>query len=213
MMFLWTDCETTGLINSKHEILTCYMGVYNEKLELVDELDLMLKPEHGDINRIIYDPEAALVTGINLAEHLSDPSTITYEQGKEKILALFERNKIPRKRKHFRLSGHNVDFDKNFILAKLMDSEDWEKYVHYSSLDTLRITVFLQDIGFLPADLGNLGSLVGYFDIPLGKAHNAREDIKMNVEVYKAIRAMMKTSKDGLSGISDHNLLSIVELD
>lgn len=213
MNFLWTDCETTGLNNSKHDILTLYMGVYNESMELIDELDLQLKPDHGDINRIIYDPEAAQVTGINLVEHLADPATITYEQGKELILALFEKHKIPKKRKHYRLSGHNVDFDKNFILAKIMELDEWEKYVHYSTLDTLKIMVFLQDVGLVPADLGNLGSLVEYFGIPLGKAHNAREDIKMNVEVYKSIRTMMKVNKNGFSGVSDHNLLSIVELD
>jgi len=213
MHYLFCDTETSGTNPKVHDILTLYMAVYNENMELIDELDLMLMPDHKDINQIIYDPEAAAVTGINLQDHMNDPATITYEQAKDKINDLFERNKIPKKRKHFRLSGHNVLFDKNFIMAKIFDLDEWEKYVHYSILDTFMITTFLQDVGLIPSDLGNLTGLVEFFNIPLGKAHNAREDIKMNVEVYKKIKEMMKLNKHGFSGVDGHNLLSIVELD
>lgn len=213
MNYLWTDCETTGKDEKKHDILTLYMGVYNDNQELIDELDLMLKPDHNDINKIIYDPEAAEVTGIDLITHFNDPATITYEQAKLKILSLFEKHKIPKKRTHFRLCGHNVSFDKKFILAKIMSEDEWESWVHYAHLDTFVIATFLKDVELIAGDVGNLGSLVEYFGIPIGKAHNAREDIKMNVEVYKAIKSMMKIRKDSFSGVSDHNLLSIVEID
>lgn len=212
MNYLFIDTETTGTNPLKHEVLTAYFGVYNENMEFIDELDLMLKPDHGDISKIIYDSGAAEVTGINLSEHLKDPNTITYSEGKAKILALFEKNKIPKKRRHYRLSGQNVDFDKNFLISRIMDIEEWEKYVHHNTLDTLRICTFLQDIGFIPSDLGNLASLVEYFGIPMGKAHNAKEDTKMAVEVYKAMKKMLSSKKNDLSGISEHSLLNIVEL-
>jgi DNA polymerase III epsilon subunit-like protein len=209
MHYLFFDCETGGLDCEKHSLLTAYFGVYNEDFNLIDDLNLQLKP--SDISLLCTTPEALKVTGINLEEHLADPQTITYEQGKVKLLELLERNKIPRKRRHFRPCGQNIEFDINFLKTQLISDQEWRKYIHHNTIDTLRILTYLQDCGILPKDLGKLESMVRYFNIPMGQAHDAKEDIRMTVDVYKAMRKLIIDKKDGMSGIGGNSLLEIIE--
>ena len=211
MHTVWLDLETTGTNERKHEILTAYFTIYTQDLEFIDELELMLKPD--DSNKvIIYEPEALEVTGIILEDHLKNPNTITYSEGIKKLNAFLTKHKIPHKRKHFRIGGQNVEFDRKFLSEIMSDEEGWEKLVHHGNLDTFRICTFLQDCDLLPADIGNLGSLVEYFGLPMGQAHNAKADVKMTIEVYRAMKKMMLERKNNMSGISDNDLLSIVEL-
>ncbi|HLD91635.1 MAG TPA: 3'-5' exonuclease [Patescibacteria group bacterium] len=209
MRKLFFDCETGGLDPTIHSLLTAYFGVYNDDLELIDELYLQLKPE--DVSTICVTPEAMQVTGINLEDHLNDPQTITYKEGAVKLVALLEKHKIPKKRRHYRPCGQNIDFDIPFVKNQLLDGEIWSKYVHHNSLDTLRILTFFQEAGILPKELGKLESMVEYFNIPMGQAHNAKEDIRMTVDVYKAFLALMKSKKHEMGITSGSSLLEIVE--
>ena len=151
------------------------------------------------------------VNGINLQEHLSDPNTITYEEGKKVLTAFLEKHKIKGKRRSFQPCGHNIPFDDEFFWNQLIPKEEWEKHVHYRRLDTTPITSFLKDVGVFPQDVGSLTSLVEYFGIPMGEAHNARGDVLMNIEVYKAMRKLMAEKKEGLTGAVNTSLLQIVE--
>jgi hypothetical protein len=45
----------------------------------------------------------------------------------------------------------------------------------------------------------------------MGEAHNARGDVLMNIEVYKAIKSLMKDKKEGFTGVVNASLLQIVE--
>lgn len=208
MHYLWEDCETGGTDPNLHSLLTGYWAIYNENWEKLDEIELYLKPDEGEIVAV---QEALDVTGIDLKTHLEDPRTVTYSEGKVLLMAMLEKHKIKGKRNHFRPCGQNVGFDENFIMAQLVPPEEWRKLVHYRAIDTLMILTFLQDVGFLPKELGNLGSQVEYFGIPVGKAHDAKEDIRMTVDVYRAYCKLMMTSKDNISGVSTNSLLSIVE--
>lgn len=207
MHYLFVDTETSGISPQKHSLLTAYFGVYNDKLEFIDELDLYLKPDDGNV---ICDPKAMEITGIKIDEHLVVADT--YSEGKKKLLSLLAKHKIPGKRKHYRLCGHNIDFDKHFLFAQFIDQDEWEKLVHYNTIDTLRVCTFLQDVGIIPNDLGQLSALVEFFNIPMGNAHNAKEDIKMTVEVYRAMKKMMENRKLDMIGNIDSSLLSIVEM-
>jgi hypothetical protein len=62
-----------------------------------------------------------------------------------------------------------------------------------------------------PVDVGSLTSLVEYFQIPMQEAHHARDDVLMNIEVYRAIKNMMQTKKRNMSSGSNLSLLQIVE--
>lgn len=211
MHYLWYDCETGGFNAETHSLLTAYFAVCNDDLIIIDDLYLQLKP--SDDSKINADAQALEVNHINLQQHLADPNTVTYEEGKQKLLELFEKNKIPRKKRHFRPCGHNIDFDNRFIFKQLISQEEWEKYVHYHQLDTTNVTTFLQDVTFLPKDLNTrLTGLVDYFGIPEIDAHNAMGDVKMNIEVYKRMKAMIADfKKQTISSATSNNLLKIIE--
>ena len=210
MHYLWFDCETGGLNAKIHTLLTAYFAVCDGDLNVIDEIYLQLKPE--DESKILVEAGAMNINKINLNEHLKDPNTLTYAEGNKKLQEMLNKNKIKGKRKHYMPCGHNVGFDKDFIWEQLIEKEDFEKTVHYRTLDTSSITNFLKDVGIFPKELGNLMSLVNYFNIPMGEAHNARGDVLMNIEVYRAMRLLMNTKKNEFIGTTNTSLLKIVEV-
>lgn len=215
MHYLWNDCETSGTDPSIHELWEYYGAVYDENLEFIDDIHLFLKPDDWATRKLTCDVEAEKITGINPQEHLNNPRTILYSEGREQLIDFLSKHKIPKKRKHFRMSGHNVGFDKDFIEAKLFPddyADELEKLVHHRVLDTLGITTFLQDIKMLPSDLGSLTSLVEFYDIKLGNAHEAKDDVKMNVAVYRAMQKSLIDRKGNLNNVSENNLMSIIEM-
>jgi oligoribonuclease (3'-5' exoribonuclease) len=209
MHYLWFDCETGGRYAKINSLLTAYFAVCDRDLKVIDELYLQLKPE--DISTINVTEEAMKVNGIDLQEHLANPETVTYAEGRKQLNALLVRNKIRAKRKHFMPCGHNVAFDKEFIWEQLMPQEEFETLVHYRTLDTMSGCTPLKDVGILPADVGSLTSLVEYFGIPMKEAHNARDDVLMNIEVYRSMRDMLTSKKRDMSAASNVSLLQIIE--
>ena len=209
MHYLWFDTETGGLDSKKHSLLTAYFAICDKNLVVIDELYLQLKPE--DVSKVSVTEFAMNVNKINLAEHLADKNTVTYAEGKEQLIAMLNKNKIPRKRKSFRPCGHNITFDKNFIWDQFVDKETWDKMIHYNDLDTLSVCTFLQDANIFPDGVQKLTDLVEYLDLPIGEAHNARGDVLMNIVVYKSIRSLMKTKKEGMLGGASSSLLQIIE--
>lgn len=208
---LWYDYETTGTDPLIHGIMTAYYVIYDESNNKLDELELYLKPDHGEF---IVDPEALVVTGLNVEEHLADPRTITYSEGAKLLMDMLKKHKIPRKRTHFRPCGQNIGFDERFTVSRLVPKAEWRKLVHYTPIDTLIIVTSLKDIGMLPKDIGNLSSLVEYFGIPMGKAHDCKEDVLMTVNVYREIcKLLLSLKNNGLNTSSSNNsLLDIIEL-
>ena len=210
MHYLFFDTETTGVDAQVDHILTAYFGIYGADFQLLDELYLQLKPE--DISVLDPHSQAFAVNGIDLRKHLEDPLTVSYAEGRKKLTEMLTRHKIAGKKRSYRPCGHNVDFDVKFVNERLLDRETWGKIVHYNTLDTLRIATFLQDAGFLPVELGKLESFVKYFNIPMGETHHAREDTRMTVDVYKALRNLLISQKKTLGGVTSGNsLLDIIE--
>ena len=209
MHYLFFDTETGGFNAKQDSLLTAYFAVCDNRLVVIDELYLQLKPE--DVSRIKASEGALKVNNINLSEHLADKATITYEEGAVKLLDLLKRNKLPRNKYSFRPCGHNIEFDRGFIWEQLLSKEEWSQHVHYNDLDTLDACTFLKDLSFLPSDVGNLTSLVEYFQLPLGEAHDARGDVLMNIEVYKSMKALMQSKKDSMSASMSSSLLEIIE--
>lgn len=210
MHYLFYDCETGGFYEDQHSLLTAYFAVYSEDFVLIDDLYLQLKPEN--LEDLKYEAGALGVNNIDIDEHINSPDTITYAEGKEKVLDLLNRNKIKGKRKHFTPSGHNIDFDNKFIWKQLISQEEWEKIVHYHQMDTVTFGFILKTAGLIPPRQSlKLTDLAGYYNIPVIDAHNARGDIKMNVEVCKKMIKSLTDLKKNAVGISSDNLLKIIE--
>ena len=207
MHYLWYDTETGGLDYKKSPVLTMYMAICDQDHNVIADLDLKLKPE--SMEGLIIEQGAINANGIDIDAHLADPNTLTYAQARPIIIKFLEDNKIPKKRKSFRPSGHNIPFDDDFIKHYLL-GDDWDRLVHHGKLDTFTLTVGLIDMGILPNNLGSLTSLVEHFGIPMGEAHTAKGDVHMNIKMYKAMRQMVSSLKTNVSSI-DKNLLSIIE--
>jgi len=207
--YLWFDCETGGTDPNVHSLLTAYFAVVDEDLNFIDDLYLQLKPQ--DVAKIIVTKEAMNVNGIDLEEHLIDPATITYEEGRVVLKDFLEKYKIKGKRHSFIPAGHNVQFDKDMIWTQVMPKEDWGKLVHYRTIDTFAICAFMKAIGFFPNDVDSLTSLVEYYKIPMKEAHNAKGDVQMNIEVFRSMVNAFKVRKDQYAGIVSGSLLEIVE--
>src|SRR5690606_25809510 len=97
------DVETGGTVVGKHSLLTLYICVINEEFQVIDELDLKLKPDDGNY---VVDREALEINGINLDEHDKDPATVTYSVGRRMFLEFCKRHMTGRRT--LRPAGHNI---------------------------------------------------------------------------------------------------------
>jgi DNA polymerase III alpha subunit (gram-positive type) len=200
------DCETGDLETETGDILTIYMSVMDEEFKVVDELNLKLKPD----DRLPMAQQGALrVNGINIKDHLANPETMTYSEGKKLIVAMLKKyHKKTGRYNNLRPLGQNVDFDIKFVQHYLLPEKEWNTLFHYAKIDTKGIVDFLKDAGWFPKDLGSLGSVVDYLDIPRRAAHNAKEDTLMTIDVYVKLLDIMKAKKE--NGASQ-DLISLLE--
>lgn len=190
------DCETGGLNPKTADLLTLYVAFLDEEFKILDELDFKLKPDNGKLP--IAEIGALKVNGINIQEHLANPETITYSEAKVKLVTLIKKHlKKTGRYSNIRPLGHNVTFDIDWVQEHILDRDSWDSMIHYGKIDTKTIVDFLKDCSWFPKDIGNLGSVVDFLQIPKRNAHNAKEDTLMTIGVYVKILDIMKSKKDG----------------
>lgn len=201
------DIETGGVDPSKNPVLTAYFSLLDKDLNLVDEIELKIKP--SDKYNVV-ESDALRVNGIDLQKHLEDPSSLSPEQAGEKLLAFLDKHLEKKGKGHKpRPLGHNISFDLGFI-PQLVDKKTWESYVHYGFVCTFSISSFLKAVGVLPPSIGNLGSLVKHFEVPQRLAHDAKQDTLACVDVYAKMVGMVKGMSENSGGVSV-DLLSALE--
>lgn len=201
------DSETGGLNEKEADLLTFYMGVMDEDFKLVDELYLKLKPDGGRLP--IAHADALRVNGINIQQHLADPETVPYSVGREKLVGMLRKfSKKVGRSTNIKPMGYNVPFDENWTWEHLLPKSEWLKLMHYKRIDVMERVDFLKESGWFPNDLGSLGSVVEYLQLPKRAAHNAREDTLMTVDVYKKLLEIMRGKKEN-GGTQD--LISLLE--
>jgi DNA polymerase III epsilon subunit-like protein len=205
--YLAFDSETGGLNPKKADMLTLYMAVIDEDFKVLEELDFKLKPD-GD-RLPIAEAGALKVNGIDLRKHLEDPEIITYSEAKEKVVVMIKKYlKKNGRYSNIRPLGQNVQFDIDYVQEYVLPKDEWDSMVHYGKVDTKICVDFLKDCGWFPKDIGNLGSIVSYLNIPMGKAHTAKADTLACVEVYKKLLELMKSKKDNSQSV---DLISLLE--
>jgi DNA polymerase III epsilon subunit-like protein len=204
--FFCMDSETGGLDPKKCDILTLYIAVTDEDFKIIDGLDLKLKPN----DRLsIAEPQALTVNKIDIQKHLEDQNTITYAEAKKKIIA-FAKKYLKKKGRYSNLIvlGQNVMFDLNFIWEYLIPKDEWEQLFSYNVEDTKTAALFLKRCSWLPKEIGTLKSLVEFFNIPKRGAHEARGDVLMTLDVYKAMIELMKSKKENGN---NQDIISLLE--
>jgi DNA polymerase III epsilon subunit-like protein len=209
-LFLPFDTETGGLDPKLADLLTVYMAVMDENFKILDEVDLKVKPDDGRLP--ICEAGALKVNKIDVAKHLADPETITYSEAKIKILTMLKKH-LKKTGRYSNLVplGHNVPFDVGFLQHHILPKDEWDKIIHYRTIDTSPIVGFFKDCGWFPRELGSLGSVVEYLGVPKRPAHNAKEDTLMCVDSYKAMIAIMKSKKESGGQSQQQDLISLLE--
>lgn len=190
------DCETGGLNPKNADLLTFYVAFLDDNLKILDEIDLKVKPDN---NRLpIAESGALRVNGINIQEHLSNPDTIVYSEAKNRLVALIKKYLKKRGRySNIRPLGQNTNFDILWMQEHILPKDEWDSMIHYAVIDTKAIVDFFKDCSYFPSDLGNLGSIVEYLQIPKRQAHTAKDDTLMTIDVYRKLIDIMKSKKDG----------------
>jgi oligoribonuclease (3'-5' exoribonuclease) len=190
-----TDAETGDLDPKKGDLLTIYISVIDENYKILDELDLLLKPDNGRLP--IANSEALKKNGIDLQEHLANPSTIPYSEAKKKIIDMLKKYREGGRYRNQRLYGYNVGFDKKFILEHLLTQEEYDNLFHYKIVDVMETVDALKRYGWLPPRVGTLVSIVEHFGLQMGKAHTAKDDVLMTVDVDKKFKELFNSKKNG----------------
>ena len=210
---MFYDAETGGMNYKINPLLTAFFAVVDSDYNLIDELYLQVKPREEEADRYVYEKGALDVNGINLDEHFSDPATIYFDEAQAKMVEFFNKHKISGKRRSLQPAGYNIlYFDNDFIHEYLMSEDEWKKYVHHAAIDDFPLVNALKRAGLLPAEVGNLTSLVEHFKIPMKEAHHAKGDVLMNIEVHKYLENILKLAKKNSTGnVANNSLLEIIE--
>lgn len=209
-LFLPFDTETGGFNEKKADLLTFYMAVMDESFTILDEVYLLLKPD-GD-RFPIAEAGALAVNKINIQEHLANPLTVTYSEGKKRLVEMLKKHlKKNGRYSNLKPMGYNIPFDERWSQEYLLPKEEWLALIHYKSIDVMANMDFLKDVGWFPKELGNLESVVDYLGLPKRPAHNAKEDTLMCVDVHKKILDIMRSKKDGGGGGNTQDLIALLE--
>jgi len=184
--YLFLDCETGGLDEKKHSLLTAFFLAVDEDLNEVGRLYLGVRPQDGTykvtsgalkINKIdIVAHDEALASGADPKMLLVDFLTLHSGGGRDKLIPV----------------GHNIQFDFGFIHSELLDKTTWEKFNSYRVLDTSIVANFLKFVNKLPqkqqTSLVKLAEYYGVTQDLISGAHNAIMDVQMTVAVLKKMK-------------------------
>ena len=166
------DIETTGLNMIEHEIIEIGCVIADQKLNVLEEFELKIKPEHIEN----ADKTALKINRYNEKDweagySLEDAIKIFSEKVKDCIMI-----------------GQNVAFDSSFIeyaLAKLKSVNT----MHYHKLDT--ISIAWAKLHKKPdLDRFSLREMCKLFGIENKNPHSALSDARATFELYKKLMSL-----------------------
>jgi len=172
------DVETTGFDPETQEIIE--LGVVIARptgddamdYEIVDEIDLKIKPEHIET----ADPQALRVNGY-------DESAWIFAHSLEEAMKVFSE-----KTEGCIFVAHNLAFDYLFI-DKAFQKTGVENKLFYAKMDTISIA-FAKLHKKKDIDKFRLSKLCEYFGVENNKAHTALSDARATFEVFQHLMSL-----------------------
>ena len=180
MYYITLDTEGGGL-DISYSLLTASFIIFDENNDILDSLDLKLKPKDG---KYILSAKAMSVNRIDIAEH--DKTAITYDEANLTVRAFL--SKVFAMYGRLIAMGQNISFDYDFIFEHLIDKDEWLKYVDRRPIDLIAISRFFQIKGIIPKNqILNLQSLCKYCEIDVDDSltHTAYFDSILNIRLFK----------------------------
>ncbi len=170
--FAFIDIEATGPDIEKHEIVEIGCVLTSPSLEVIEEFDLKVTPEHMET----ADPTALKV--IHYQDRDWEGSMPLPEA--MNILADKVRDSI--------MVGHNVAFDSSF-LERAFSTQAIGNTMHYHRLDTVSIAwaKMHRDPNL---EHFSLRELCAHFGIKNENAHTALSDARATYELYKKLMSL-----------------------
>jgi DNA polymerase III epsilon subunit family exonuclease len=167
------DIETTGLNLIESEIIEIGCIVTNASLNIVDEFELKIKPEH-----------------IETADPISIKINHYDSENWGEAIALNEAIKIlADKTENTTMVGHNISFDAAFLDKAFFETGIKKKFFHYHLLDTVSIA-FAKLSGNQDIEKFTLHGLCEYFEIKNEHEHRALSDARATLELYKKLMSL-----------------------
>ena len=189
MKYFCFDTELGGL-KKEYSLLTLYGQILNEELNVLDEIDLKMKPDDG-IYRV--SAESLKINGINLVEH--DKIAMPLSEASEKFKNFICRHSMNLNQKIIPM-GHNISLDIKFAKNYLMNSSEWEKHFSYRKVDSHSVAMFLGLSSFLPKyESYSLKVLAEHFNLNTSGMHNAQTDVELTVKLIKLMSNTLKETK------------------
>lgn len=188
-----TDTETTGLDNRVHEIIELSLSRINDDVQKT----FYIQPTNFDVIqedalRINGHKIEDLRRGFFVDEETKE--TIVYLKPPKAIVQIeqFLMDDCVTALERF-LVGHNVNFDRDFLLQFWARNNQSETYPFGRMyLDTMQIAVFIDYVNGIGRDSYHLGGLVRDFEIKKEKAHRAANDVRMTKNVFFKLVEMAK---------------------
>jgi DNA polymerase-3 subunit epsilon len=167
--FAFIDIETTGLNLLKHEIIEIGCVLTTPDLQVIEEFELKIKPEHIED----ADPVALKVNHY-------DPLDWEDAQSLKEAMKIFSE-----KVKDCIMVGHNVAFDAGF-LEYAFNKNKMLNTMHYHKFDTVSMAwaKLHNDKDF---EHFSLREMCVRFGIENKRAHTALSDARATFELYKKL--------------------------
>jgi hypothetical protein len=187
--FLPLDTETGG-IGPDVDLLTAHFAVCDAQWNVMDELDLAVKPnEKDETGSTLYKVTAGAlqVNKINLIEH--DKVAISYSEAgarlRDFLWRMSENGKIK-----LQPMGKNVAFDVKKITDTILGKKTWNQFVSYRCYDLTPLITYLKRKGKLALDAPeSLEGLAKHFGYSF-TAHTAKGDNYAGIEVIKHLERL-----------------------
>ena len=167
--FAFIDIETSGPFLVRHEILEIGCVITTPTLEIIEEFDYKIMPEHIET----ADP-------ISLKVNRYDPKNW---QDAKTLMEVMEIISV--KVKGCIMVGHNVAFDSGF-LEHSFHTTGISNSMHYHKLDTISIA-FAKLYKEADVEHFSLRELCLRFDIKNEQAHTGLGDARATFELYKKL--------------------------
>lgn len=182
-LYLPFDTETGGL-REDVALLSAHFAACDDKLNIIDELDLFMKPNDG---HYLVTARALEINKIKLIEH--DQIALTYSEAGAKLRDFLWKHSMNGKVKLIPI-GKNVGFDCLKVTNNILGAKTWNQFVSYRLYDITTMVIMLKRKKLLPMEApDSLEELAHYFQVPI-EAHTAKGDNLAGIEVVKRLEAL-----------------------
>jgi DNA polymerase III alpha subunit (gram-positive type) len=178
------DTETGG-IRKEMSLLTLYGHILDDNLNILDTIDLKIKPDDGVYH---VNAQGLEINRINIVEHdrIAKPLSEVKTRFKNYICGWSLNQKLTP-------IGHNVRFDVKFVKTHLL--EDWDRYFDRRHIDTASVGKFLALSGIVTKlktySLSEMAQAL-MIEVNEDSRHEARFDADLTLNVLRNMTQLIK---------------------